>query len=171
MAGGHPGSSSWRGDGPGCCSCHQGCIGLGVTEEEPRTLGTGLRIGTAAMVLPLRTQLPWYSHLLWPPIALICAEGLTDLLNLGQPLLVSWIWQGLGLAVLILVITLQVTPTATEFPRNALICSGLGLILGAPFLRNPSGRWRQRGLLLLVVGWCLALADPVAQQAVAVGAQ
>ena len=117
----------------------------------------GLLIGTAAMVLPLRTQLPWYSHLLWPPIALICAEGLTDLLNRGQPRWVSWAWQGLGLALLILVVTFQFTPTAPDVPRNALLCGGLGLSLGAPLLRNPSGRWRQRGLLLLVVGWCLAL--------------
>ena len=42
-----------------------------------------LLLGSAVMVLPLRTQLPWYSHLLWPPIALLCAEGLHQMLEHG----------------------------------------------------------------------------------------
>ena len=117
----------------------------------------GLLIGTAAMVLPLRTQLPWYSHLLWPPIALICAEGLTDLLDQGQPRWVAWVWQGLGLALVILVMTLQFTPSSDELPINSLLCGALGLSIGAPFFRCPSRRWRRRGLLLLLMGWCLAL--------------
>ena len=45
----------------------------------------GLLVGSALMVLPLRTQLPWYSHLLWPPIALLCGETLAGLLEDGRP--------------------------------------------------------------------------------------
>ena len=43
----------------------------------------GLLLGSCALVLPLRSQLPWYSHLLWPAIALLCAEGLHQLLSLS----------------------------------------------------------------------------------------
>ena len=45
----------------------------------------GLLVGSALMVLPLRTQLPWYSHLLWPPIALLCGETLAGLLEEWSP--------------------------------------------------------------------------------------
>ena len=52
----------------------------------------GLLIGSAALVMPLRTQLPWYSHLLWPPLALLCGEGLHDLVVRQRHRWVSWSW-------------------------------------------------------------------------------
>ena len=41
----------------------------------------GLLIGSAALVLPLRTQLPWYSHPLWLPFALVSAPLLNWLVE------------------------------------------------------------------------------------------
>ena len=35
----------------------------------------------AAAILPLRTQLPWYSHPLWLPFALLCAPLLAWVVN------------------------------------------------------------------------------------------
>jgi len=56
----------------------------------------GLLVGSALMVLPLRTQLPWYSHLLWPPIALLCGEALARLLKEGRPHWVPHAWKWIG---------------------------------------------------------------------------
>ena len=44
----------------------------------------GLQLGMAAAVLPLRTQLPWYSHILWLPFALLCAPALAQLVAKRQ---------------------------------------------------------------------------------------
>ena len=41
----------------------------------------GLQLAMAASVLPLRTQLPWYSHILWLPFALLCGPTLAALLR------------------------------------------------------------------------------------------
>ena len=44
----------------------------------------GLTAMASLMVLPLQTQLPWYSLLLWPPFALCCGPMVTALIS-GDP--------------------------------------------------------------------------------------
>jgi hypothetical protein len=60
-------------------------FGLALAWRQRRTRAglwsLGLTVLTAAMVLPLRTQLPWYSLLLWPPFALVCAPVLAWLVR------------------------------------------------------------------------------------------
>ena len=116
----------------------------------------GLLIGSAALVLPLRTQLPWYSHLLWPPLALLCAEGLDQMLANGAPRWVGRCWQGLGLALSLAGLTTLVIP-APQLPGVSLLLAGLGLLLGGQAIRHPQPRRRRQGLLILVIGWGLAL--------------
>jgi hypothetical protein len=43
----------------------------------------GLTVLSALLVFPLRTQLPWYSLLLWPPFALACGPVLGSLVIRG----------------------------------------------------------------------------------------
>ncbi|MFL0781759.1 MAG: ArnT family glycosyltransferase [Prochlorococcus sp.] len=117
----------------------------------------GLLLGSAAMVLPLRTQLPWYSQLLWPPIALLCGEALAELIESRRPLWVSRIWQLLGVLLLIGtgVATAQMLPM--RLPISSLGLAGLGLLLGSIGLRSAARPRRWLGLTVIVLGWSLAL--------------
>ena len=117
----------------------------------------GLLLGSCALVLPLRSQLPWYSHLLWPAIALLCAEGLHQLLSTGRPLWVGRIWALLGTALLLTGMTLLLIGQHQGLPRLALICAGLGLLAGGLQLIQPTSQQRRWGLISLLIGWGLAL--------------
>ncbi len=117
----------------------------------------GLLIGSAALVLPLRTQLPWYSHLLWPPIALLCGEGLSVLLTNGRPRWVGWGIQMLGISSLLLALITVLWPQAPDGASASLVLAGTGLLLGGGGLRQMSPQARRRGLGILLLGWGLAL--------------
>ena len=118
----------------------------------------GLLLGSAVLVLPLRTQLPWYSHLLWPPIALLCAEALHDLIERGTPRWVPQIWQGLGFGVLVAGI-IGAGWFSLNLPGVSLLLAGLGLLLGGALLTREqrSRRWQgcwsccRRSLALLAL--------------------
>ena len=116
----------------------------------------GLLIGSAALVLPLRTQLPWYSHLLWPPLALLCAEGLNQLLDSGAPHWVSRCWQALGLGLSLAGLGSLVI-REPQLPSLSLLLAGIGLLLGGQAIRHPQPLRRRRGLGILVIAWSLAL--------------
>jgi 4-amino-4-deoxy-L-arabinose transferase-like glycosyltransferase len=116
----------------------------------------GLLVGSAALVLPLRTQLPWYSHLLWPAIALLCGEGLSQLLVSGKPRWVPSIWTGLG-ACLLLAGSMAWLKITDAFPPAPFLWAGGGLLLGGFLLRAATHSRRSRGLALLLIGWSLAL--------------
>jgi len=116
----------------------------------------GLLGGSAALVLPLRTQLPWYSHLLWPPIALLCGEGLSQLLANGKPRWVPSLWTGLG-TVLLLAGSMALFGITDTFPSTPFLSAGVGLLLGGVWLRASSQTRRFRGLVILLIGWSLAL--------------
>ena len=116
----------------------------------------GLLIGSALMVLPLRTQLPWYSHLLWPPIALLCAEPLHELLDQGSARWVPQIWSALGLALLLAGLPVSML-TSAALPRASLALAGLGLLIGGVLMGSDLRRRRHRGFAVLLLGWCLAL--------------
>ncbi|BEV35218.1 glycosyltransferase family 39 protein [Synechococcus sp. M16CYN] len=115
-----------------------------------------LLLGSALMVLPLRTQLPWYSHLLWPPISLVCAEGLRELLERGQPRWVPQSWRAIGCLLTILGCVAIFDKTLT-IPNLSLVCAGLGLLAGGHGLQNNARRHRAQGLVILLIGWGLAL--------------
>jgi len=107
-------------------------------------------------VLPLRTQLPWYSHLLWPPLALLCAEGLAQLLDSGAPRWVGRCWQVLGLGLSLAGLGTLVIHEP-QLPSLSLLLAGFGLLAGGQAIRHPQPQRRRRGLAILVIAWGLAL--------------
>jgi 4-amino-4-deoxy-L-arabinose transferase-like glycosyltransferase len=117
----------------------------------------GLLVGSALMVLPLRTQLPWYSHLLWPPIALLCGEALAELLKEGRPHWIPKAWQWMGALLLVSTTVLAAMKARAALPFPALFAAGLGLLIGGVMLSKPPQRQRQQGLAVLITGWSLGL--------------
>jgi hypothetical protein len=108
------------------------------------------------MVLPLRTQLPWYSHLLWPPIALLCAEGLHQLLEQGRSRWVSQTWLVMG-GVLTIIGCVVIVNQSSTIPGLSLVLAGLGITLGGWTLQAKTRQRRWQGLGILVIGWGFAL--------------
>lgn len=117
----------------------------------------GLLLGSCALVLPLRSQLPWYSHLLWPAIALLCAEGLDQVLATGKPRWVARIWTLLGLGLGLAALTSFLAGSPIDLPQLSLVWAGAGLLLGCVQLLQTSEQPRRRGLITLLLGWSLAL--------------
>jgi hypothetical protein len=112
----------------------------------------GLTLLTAAAVLPLRTQLPWYSHLLWPSFALSVGPLLAQLIERsgGSSKLVNrlllavpcfWILAGAGL----LAVQGQI-----PVPGAVTISAALALTFGGGLLLSPALRWRQWGAAALI---------------------
>ena len=117
----------------------------------------GLLMGSAALVLPLRSQLPWYSHLLWPAIALLCAEGLDQVLVSGKPRWIGKLWLLMGAALLLASLILLLSSGSIAVPRLALVCAGSGLLLGGRQLIQATQQQRRLGLFILLIGWSSAL--------------
>ncbi len=110
--------------------------------------------GCLAVVLSLKTQLPWYSHILWPPLACVEGPALARLWRerrrgqLGAPLLL------LGL-LLLLATVLQVLAVVDGLPLVPLLWAGAAFTLsGVLLLARGAARW---ALGLVLVGWWLAL--------------
>ena len=122
----------------------------------------GLSGLASLMVLPLQTQLPWYSLLLWPPFALVCAPVMTALIagDLAAPLRqgIGRIWLLLGALVLALVGLSAVLPALAELKPAAGLAlpAGLGLIVAGGGLQRSSAL-RRRASWGLVLGWGTAL--------------
>ena len=122
----------------------------------------GLQLATAAIVLPLRTQLPWYSHSLWLPFALLCGPTLAALMDPNQlkqqpgaAVLkrIPWFWLMLGGLLL-------AAATALDEYRLVLLLGGLALLLGGWGLR-PGGEQSRRlwaGSALVGFWWLALLA-------------
>jgi len=122
----------------------------------------GLSILASLMVLPLQTQLPWYSLLLWPPFALACAPVMTALIagDLAPTLQqgIGRIWLLLGALVLTMAGLSATLPALTELRIAAGLAlpAGLGLVVagvvfGGSFARRRQAAWG------LVIGWGTAL--------------
>ena len=138
------------------------------------------------MVLPLQTQLPWYSLLLWPPFVLACAPVMTALItgDLGPTLRqgIGRIWLGLGAVLLVMALACgpmggllsgwlpalaALQPVAGLAVPAGLGLTGAGAVLGGSFgLKNGSGmqggyahaeRPRRQAAWGLVLGWGLSL--------------
>ena len=116
----------------------------------------GLLVGSAAMVFPLRTQLPWYTHLLWAPIALICAESLNQMLSQGRHKWVGSTWGILG-SILSLGGIYLIFTGSNKLPIFSILIAGIGLFAGGILLTSPLKRIRFSGLFILILCWCIGL--------------
>jgi len=129
-----------------------------------------LLVVLSASILPLRTQLPWYSHPLWLPVALLCAPLLAWIVNrntnpetsLSMRGLLSRVplfWALMGVLLLILLGT-SMTPIGSALSdyRGPAAALGLGWLAGGSLLMAGSIRRRQLGALSLVCGNLGALA-------------
>ena len=126
----------------------------------------GLTLLSALVVLPLRTQLPWYSLLLWPAFALVCGPALAWLVERRRPLppaaawlrRLPWLWSALGAALLlagaVVAAGLVALPAAAGLLALPL---GAGLLLGGGLLASPLAARRRLGALLAVLGSWLSL--------------
>ena len=130
--------------------------------------GLGLTLLTALLVLPLRTQLPWYSLLLWPPFCLVCAPVLAWLIRPGREgrppaaalvAAIPWFWCGLGVLLLLAyplaALGILALPPAT---RPLLLSLGVALLAGGGLLLGRGQAGRRAGGLVLVGGVWLTLA-------------
>ncbi len=158
-------------------------FGIALAWRQRRTRAglwcLGLTLLTAALVLPLRTQLPWYSLLLWPPFALVCAPVLAWLVRRDRPLRppgagvlarVPRFWSLLGALIVLTGLAgalLSLTPAAgatsggippLRFLAPAALALGTGLLTGGRLLSGSDPARRRRGLVVLLVGDVLALA-------------
>jgi 4-amino-4-deoxy-L-arabinose transferase-like glycosyltransferase len=125
----------------------------------------GLTALVTLMVLPLQTQLPWYSLLLWPPFALCCGPVLTALVE--GTLAPRWrrgiagLWLGLGVLVLAGVLLSPLLPALVALRPMAGLAlpGGLGLLMAGWLLKGRRGAIRRRraAALGLVLGWGLSL--------------
>lgn len=134
-------------------------IGLVLAWRERRQQAgrwsLGLSLAASLTVLPMKTQLPWYSLLLWPPFCLICGPILARLVEAPRPRGVlgrlPWFWAALG--GLLLLSSLLAPQPFRWLPLPA----GLGLLLGGIALSRPAQGKRRLGLTLLLLGWSSSL--------------
>jgi len=133
-----------------------------------------LTLITAALVLPLRTQLPWYSLLLWPPFCLVCGPVLAWLAGRGRAPLapgsasappgagvlarVPLFWALLG-ALVLLAAALAAAGLVPLPPPTLPLAWVLGgaLLGGGLLLQRPGGRRGAVGALVLAGGVWTAL--------------
>lgn len=124
----------------------------------------------AAAILPLRTQLPWYSHPLWLPFALLCAPLLAWMVNRmpwpsgAVPMrrilaVIPALWAGLG-GLLLITGVASLTPAAQALSdyRSPALAVGAGWCTGGILLMQNTRNRRQLGALSLVIGNVTALA-------------
>jgi len=122
----------------------------------------GLTTLTSLLVLPLQTQLPWYSLLLWPPFALGCGPLMAALVSgAGLERLrcgIGRIWLVIALLLLTAILISPLIPGLAPLAGIALPgCLGLlaaGLVLG---FGKPGRQQRRRAAWGLVIGWSLSL--------------
>ncbi len=129
----------------------------------------------AGAILPLRTQLPWYSHPLWLPIALLCAPLLAWLVERTSSLSNSpgnpkppwrWLlmqlpsfWCGLGLLLLLIWLSSFSSIGSGLAPYRSLAgVLGLGWCVGGWWLRSETPPRRRLGVIYLSCGSVAALA-------------
>jgi 4-amino-4-deoxy-L-arabinose transferase-like glycosyltransferase len=128
----------------------------------------GLTAMASLLVLPLQTQLPWYSLLLWPPFCLAVGPVLVGLVRRDGAMALPGaaglralprLWCGLG----VLVLLAAAGGGAGLWPAlrpAALVAlpAGLGLLLGGTWLAADRCKQRLGGLITLALGFWLSLA-------------
>ncbi len=148
-----------------------GAMGLAWRDRRSRAgrwcLGTSVL--TAALVLPLRTQLPWYSLLLWPSLVLCCGPVLVWLVDRSPALKPAWaaltrrvpaFWALLGGLLAALALVAIVTGHSAVGPLAPVAAvGGSGLLAGGLLLLARRRSRRLMGAVLLVLGvWGALLA-------------
>jgi 4-amino-4-deoxy-L-arabinose transferase-like glycosyltransferase len=122
----------------------------------------GLTTLVSLLVLPLQTQLPWYSLLLWPPFALGCGPLMAALVSgAGLERLrhgMGRIWLVMAALLLTAVLISPLIPGLRSVAGIALP-AGLGLLAAGLVLGfgKPSHQQRRRVAWGLVLGWSLSL--------------
>ncbi len=122
----------------------------------------GTQLVFVLTIFPLKTQLPWYSHPLWLPFALLCGVPLSWLIRRERQIsfpgkiilkLIPFIWVGLGL-VLFLCGLLGFYEVINAFIPYAYIAiaAGTGWGLGGLLLNRLLVGTRALGLTIMVVG-------------------
>lgn len=163
-------------------------FGIGLAWRQRRSRAglwcLGLTVLSAGLVLPLRTQLPWYSLLLWPPFALVCAPVLAWLVRqqrserppaAGLVARIPRLWSLIGAVLVLAGLAAALLRTApgllgrpdggsagaitplTVLAPSALLL-GAGLLVGGLLLSAAGPQRRRQGLALLLVADGLALA-------------
>ena len=123
-------------------------------QQPPGRWRLAVLAGCLGVVLSLRTQLPWYSHILWPPLACVEGPALARLWrerrtgNLGIPLLL------LGLALLAATV-LTGTGVVHGLPFWSLLSAGAAFVVAAIILLG--GMPVRRALGVVLTGWWVAL--------------
>ncbi len=140
--------------------------GMGLAWRQRHTLAGRWCLGTtaitAALVLPLRTQLPWYSLLLWPPLLLCCGPMLVWLVERQRALQpptpgltrrVPTFWALLGALLCALALVAPATGHSALRPLAPVAGSGgVGLLVGGGLLLANQQKRRVAGAILLVAG-------------------
>jgi len=124
----------------------------------------GLGILAVLLVFPLRTQLPWYSLLLWPPFCLACGPVLADMAagstRIAQTRSCGTLWRAMG-GVLLAAASVAVLLPGQPLPLASVLSAGpaaLGLLVGGGQLRRFAGKREARGAIaVLAGGWVLSL--------------
>ena len=138
-------------------------------EKETRwgTWVLATQVVLALSILPLKTQLPWYSHPLWLPFSLICARPFASLINREstkrlplQSILSAtpFVWLAFG-SVLILLGILGIFGIVPSFRLYSGIAfaMGTGWALGGWLLNSSFKELKLYGALILVAGSFLGL--------------
>ncbi len=146
-------------------------FGLGLAWRQRRSQAgrwcLGLTLGTALLVLPLRTQLPWYSLLLWPSFALVCGPVFAWLVVRGRELRPPWtrqlarlprLWALIGAAGLLASLLVVSGLVGLSSGHGLVVLGlGLGLLLGGRMLDSRRSPRRWAGGLGAVAGVWLSL--------------
>ena len=128
-------------------------------------------LGTQAIwalaILPLKTQLPWYSHPLWLPMALTCGVPLAALIDKKYPprsilkrLIENTpiVWQILGITLIIAGLMGSLGGVSILKPYLKIIFSaGIGWFLGGVLIRCRTKGLRIKGTICMMGGSFLAL--------------
>jgi hypothetical protein len=128
----------------------------------------GLTLFVSLLVLPLRTQLPHYSLLLWPPFALVCGPVLAWIVRRQEaagpppPMAdalerLALLWSVAGL-LLIGGVTAWALDVGMPSPLPWIgVSAGSGLLVGGRWLQSPRPGRRRQGAVTLVAGLWLCL--------------
>lgn len=127
----------------------------------------GTQAVLAMTILPLKTQLPWYSHPLWLPFALLCGAPLAWLIHrsdLARPpgtkflKRVPFFWLTLGITVVLLGLIGTSGLVRSLHPYSAMaLAAGTGWSIGGWLLLRSTKVHRAWGTISLVAGSVTAL--------------